>query len=261
VDTGDSVKKGQLLGSIEPGALNSQLVQAQREVKVQDETLESMKENTLQYNRDARDAQKHRIEAAQANVNSILAQFGDNRLFSPIEGVVLKRNADLGEIVSPTGPVLSIGNPKNLVIESNVPESDIIKVKVGQKANVTFDAFPADQIFEATVISIDPASTVIQDVVSYKIKLVLFSFDERLKSGMSANIDVKTAEKNDVMMIPLRAVKTEGKQKFVEILLDAQKNLTERRNITTGLEGDEGMVEVSSGLKGGEKVITFIKTP
>lgn len=259
VDTGDFVKKGQLLGSLEPSVLNAQLRGAQEQVRTQKNTLDNMKRRSDTYNSDQRVAQKAQVRAAEENVNSILAQFGDTRLYSPIEGVVLKRSADPGEIVS--GVVLSIGNPKNLVIESNVPESDIVKIKVGQKADVTFDAFPADQIFAATVTEIDPASTVIQDVVSYRIKLTLAVLDENLRPGMSANIDVKTAEKNDALMIPLRAVKTEGKQKFVDILVDAEKGVTERKNITTGLEGDEGMVEVVSGLNGGEKVVTFVKTP
>ncbi|MFA6974051.1 MAG: efflux RND transporter periplasmic adaptor subunit [Parcubacteria group bacterium] len=261
VDTGDVVKKGQLLGSLEPSVLNAQLKEAREQVKVQKNTLDNMKRRDDTYNKDQRDAQRAQVRAAQAGVDAILTQFGDSRLFSPIAGVVLKRNSEVGEIVSPTGAVLSIGNPQNLIIESNVPESDIIKIKVGQKANVTFDAFPADQIFAATVTEIDPASTVIQDVVSYRIKLSLAAPDENLKPGMSANIDVKTAEKNDVLMIPLRGVKTEDKQKFVDILIDAQKNLIERKNITTGLEGDDGLVEVVSGLNGGEKVVTFVKTP
>jgi len=261
VDVSDEVKKGQLLGSIEPGVLNAELKQAQEQVKVQKNTLDNMKRRSDTYNKDQRDAQRAQVRSAEANVNAILAQFGDLRLFSPIVGMVLKRNADPGEIVTPTSSVLSIGDPNNLIIESNVPESDIIKIIVGQKANVTFDALPAEQIFEAEVISIDPASTVIQDVVSYRIKLKLNSLDEKLKSGMSANIDVKTSEKDSILMIPLRAVKTEGAQKFVDVMIDAEKNITERTNIQIGLEGDEGMVEVKSGLKEGQKVATFVKTP
>ena len=262
VDINDQVTRGQLLASVEPGTLNAELKQAQEQVKFQKETLENMKlsKNEDTFSKEQRDAQRAQIRAAEANVSTILARFGDNRLFSPIDGIVLKRNVELGEIVLPTNPILSIGNPKNLIIESNVPESDIAKISVDQKADVTFDALPSDRIFETTVISIDPSSTVIQDVVSYRIKLNLASADDVLKPGMSANIDVKTSAKEDVLMIPIRAVKTEGKQKFVDILIDAQKNITRRENIQTGLTGDEGMIEVVSGLEVGQQMITFVKT-
>lgn len=259
-DIGDQVKTGQILGSLEPGTLNAELKQAQEQVKYQKETLANMKERDDTYNSEQRDAQRAQVRSAEENVNAILAQFGDLRLFSPIDGIVLKRNADPGEITAPANPILSIGDPKDLIIESNIPESDIVKISVEQKAIVAFDALPAEQIFEAAVISIEPASTVIQDVVSYKIKLKLSSTDDKLKPGMSADIDVQTSEKDNVLMIPLRAVKTEGAQKFADILIDAEKRITERKNITTGLEGDEGRVEIESGLNEGEKVITFVKT-
>jgi macrolide-specific efflux system membrane fusion protein len=74
---------------------------------------------------------------------------------------------------------------------------------------------------------------------------------------MSCDIDVKTAEKNNVLMIPIRATKTEGSQKFVDIL--KADNILERKKVEIGLEGDGGMVEVKSGLQVGEKVVTFIK--
>jgi len=75
---------------------------------------------------------------------------------------------------------------------------------------------------------------------------------------MSADIDVKTVEAQDVLMIPLRAIETnEQKKKIVQIL--GLEDQIEKVEITTGLEGDEGMIEVKSGLKEGQKVITYIK--
>lgn len=260
VEVGEEVSAGQLLGGLEPGALNAELKQAQEQVQYQKELLANMKERDETYNSEQKDAQRAQIRAAEEAVSAILAHFGDLRLFSPIDGVVLKRNADPGEIVTSVSPVLTVGNPKNLIIESNIPESDIVKISVGQKAAVSFDALLEEQIFEAEVVSIEPASTVIQDVVYYKIKLKFGVTEEKLKTGMSADIDVKTAERANVLMIPLRAVKTEDGKKFVDIMLDAEKNSTEKKFIEVGLEGDAGLVEVVSGLNEGEKVITFVKT-
>jgi hypothetical protein len=84
--------------------------------------------------------------------------------------------------------------------------------------------------------------------------------DSRFKWGMSTNDDIETAFKANILKIPLRAVKTENGQKFVDVLTDVKNNLTERKNITLGLEGDDGLVEVVSGLKEGEQVVTLAKT-
>jgi multidrug efflux pump subunit AcrA (membrane-fusion protein) len=135
----------------------------------------------------------------------------------------------------------------------------VVKLQIGQKALVTFDALTPNDVYEAQIVKIDPASTVIQDVVYYAIKLSLTNVDQRLKPGMSANVDIHTAEKDAVLMIPLRAVETRGMFKFVTVL-DPDGITTSQAKIETGLEGDEGMVEVTKGLKEGQKVVTFTKT-
>lgn len=261
-DVGDKVKAGQLLAVLDLGTLGAELTQAQQDLAYQKETLENMKHNKSQYGKDTRDAQMAKIRSAEAGIVSTQAQIRDTQMFSPIDGVILKRNVDPFETTvanSPT-PVFTVGDPNNLIIETEVPESDIIKIQLGQNANVTFDALPVEDVFAAQVMEIDPDSTVVQDVVNYRIKLKLAKLDERIKPGMTANIDVKTAEKNNVLMIPMRAVKIDGIQKYTEVLVDEKNNIVERKNVTVGLEGDEGMVEVTSGLNGGEKVVTFTKT-
>lgn len=261
VDVGDSVENGQVLATIDTGTLMSQLKEAQAQVQYQKETLDYMEKHRSTYKRDQRDAQKAQVEQAQAGISVIKDQLENIDMISPVDGIVIRRTADPGEtvVLNLNSPVLTIARRGDLVIESNVPESDIVKLQIGQKADITFDAFSQDEIFSAAVDEIDPASTVIQDVVYYRIKLKLDNLDPRLKAGMSANIDVRTNEKDDVLMIPTRAIKEDGKKKYVEIL-NADGITTEKKNIETGLEGDDGMVEVKSGLRSGEKVVTFVAT-
>jgi RND family efflux transporter MFP subunit len=164
-----------------------------------------------------------------------------------------------GEVLTASSPVVTIAEEGGLEIESNVPESDIIKVALDQNVDVTLDAFTIQDIFNAKISEIEPAATVIQDVVYYKVKMKLENPDGRFRNGMSVDGDIHTDEKSDAVIIPLRAVKSENSEKYVEVL-GGDGISTEKIKVTTGLEGDEGMVEIRSGLKGGEKVITFIKT-
>lgn len=267
-DVGDQIKSGQLLARLDLGTLGSQLAQARYDLEYQKEVLKSMKEKDDTYNSEDRDAQRAKIKSAEEGIVSVQSQIRDTYMYSPIDGVILKRNVDPYETTvanSPT-PVFTVGDPGDLVIETYVPESDITKIKEGQGASVTFDALTAQDIFSAKVTEIDPDSTVIQDVVDYRIKLKLDNLDPRVKSGMSANIDIHTAEVENVLMIPVRAIQTEGNlassagtQQFVEIL-NADGKSTTKVQVQTGLSGDEGMVEIKSGLKEGQKVVTFTQT-
>ncbi|MFA4817462.1 MAG: efflux RND transporter periplasmic adaptor subunit [Parcubacteria group bacterium] len=260
-DVGDTIKTGQLLAQLDLGTLGSQFKQAGYDLKYQKEVLASMKEKDDTYNDEDKDAQRAKIKSSEEGIAAVQVQIRDTQMYSPIDGVILKRNVDPFETTvanSPT-PVFTVGDPQDLYIETFVPESDITKIKIGQDALVTFDALTIQDIFPAKVTEIDPSSTVIQDVVDYRIKLKLDNLDDRIKSGMSANIDIHTAEAENVLMIPVRAVQTEGSQQFVQIL-NADGKSTTKIKVQTGLSGDEGMVEIESGLKEGQKVVTFVQT-
>ena len=144
----------------------------------------------------------------------------------------------------------------DFIMEAKVPESDIAKMKIGQKATLTFDAFEADEQFSATVVSIDPSATVVQDVVDYIVKFSMDKDDSRFKDGMSADLDILVAEKNDVLMIPERSIKETNGKKQVQIL---ENGKPADREVKTGMKGDGGMVEVISGLQENELVITSTK--
>ena len=262
VNVGDAVKKGQLLAVIDQETLPEQLVQARANFVTQKQTLINMKRRDDLYNGAQVEAQRAVVDSAQAGIDSILTQIANTKIISPIDGIVTQKNGDVGELTSLTTPILTVASPGQLHIESNISESDIAKVAVGQTAQVTFDAFGQNQIFNATVTDIDPAATVISDVVYYRVKLNLDNNDPRLKSGMSANVDILTAEKDNVLMIPQRAVKTDNNgQQYVDVLIgtDVKTQTTQRKNVETGLSGDDGMIEIKSGLNEGDKVVTFTK--
>lgn len=256
VDVGDEVKKGQRLAKVEPGTLLADLEALNQDIEYQDETYDYMKDKRGTYEEEQRDAQKALVRKYEALSKAARIKVSETYINSPISGMIVKRNADLGEIAVYNSTILTVAQGE-MEIEADVPESDVIKVSLGQKADISFDAFPADVIFEAGITEIEPASTIIQDVVYYKVKLRLDNVDERIKPGMSCDVDIKTAEKENVVAIPLRAVKTEDGKKYVEVLKDEKNNIVEKVYVTLGLEGDDGIVEIKSGLSGGEKVVTL----
>lgn len=119
-------------------------------------------------------------------------------------------------------------------------------------AHITFDSLSNQDIFEGEVQSIDPAATVIQDVVSYTVQFHLARYDERLREGMTGNIDIETAKQTGVLWVPFRALVKEGTQSYAQV--KRADTTFEKVAVTTGLEGDDGTVEIKSGLKEGDEV-------
>ncbi len=256
VSVGDSVEDGQLVAKLDEETLELELFQAKADIKSQKETLEAMKKKTDTYNRDQRDAQKHMIEKAQATYDILVKKSEDLSISAPFGGTIVKKNFDEGEMVSANSAIMTIAKEGDLEIEVFVPESDIVKVKTGQKAKITMDALPSSEILEAEIFEIEPSSTVISDVVYYKAKLKLAKQDERLKFGMSVDADIDTANRPSAVFIPLRSIRNDGDREYVEILVtEDEKQTTKEVNIKTGLRGDDGMVEVLNGLSGGEEIV------
>jgi len=152
-------------------------------------------------------------------------------------------------------PVISIISQEPFQIEVDISEIDIGKVDIGDSVEITLDAFP-DYKFLGKVIDIDPAETIIQRVVYYKITVGFEEPDERIKSGMTANIDIITDSRENVLIIPQRAVLIKNGEKIVRILEGEE---IKELQVKTGIQGGQGEIEILSGIKEGDKVITFIK--
>lgn len=182
----------------------------------------------------------------------------DSQLLSPINGVITFIHGTVGENISLSETALSAFltiQADELMVEANIPETDISKVNVGDKVEMTIDAFDFTEKFQGTVAYIDRAETVVQGVVYYQIQTSFNLEDDRLKSGMTTNLEIITDEKENVLIIPARAVNFEDSTRYVELL---RNGTPERVEITTGLESDQ-FVEVTSGLEEGDQIITFVR--
>lgn len=200
--------------------------------------------------------QQSQVDNARANVDYAQAQLDKTILKAPFAGTVTKIVPTLGDIVSPNVPVISIIGTGKFLIESYIAEADIAKIKVGNPAKVTLDAYGTSDNFDAKLIQIDISSTVIEGVATYKTTFEFTSEDPRILPGLTANIDIQSNERNDVPYIPTRTIATEGERKYVKVLTDAKRGTVEQRDIKTGLRGSDGKTEILSGVQEGEMIIT-----
>lgn len=191
------------------------------------------------------------IERAEAEVARIQKQIAERRLVSPISGIITTHEARVGEIVTAGTELVAVISNEAFQIEANIPEINIGNVVIGNSVALTFDALPGEK-FTGKVVSIEPSENLVDGVVNYKIKIALDETDPRLKSGLTANLVISTATKPNVLMISEGALYFEADQAFVDKQL--ANGGQEKTNVTIGLRGDEGMVEVLSGLATGDVV-------
>jgi RND family efflux transporter MFP subunit len=200
------------------------------------------------------------IRQAQASLDLIASQINDNIIKAPIDGQVTNINYEIGEQFTAAKPALTLLTENNFEIEADVSESDISKVKIGDQVSVTLDAFGEGVKLAGAVESIDPAATIIQDVIYYKVKVLLTpdASTTGIKPGMTANIIITTDRRSNALIIPARAVVQQG-NRYVRVL---ENNKVREVTVTLGLAGDDGLVEVLTGdLKPNDQVVTFIKDP
>ena len=197
------------------------------------------------------------IKQAEANAKNYQAQLSKTIILSPINGVVTKQDGKVGEIIAASKDIVSVISDAKFEIEANIPEADIAKIKLKDSADVTLDTYGSDVIFRAQIAKIDPAETIIEGVATYKVTLYFIDNDDRIRSGMTANIDILTAEKNNVISIPQRAVSTKNGDKIVKILNG--DGTVKEVLVKVGLADYSGNIEVIEGVSEGDVVVVFVK--
>ena len=205
-------------------------------------------------------AQEALVEQAKANLDVARANLSKSIITSPISGVITKVDVKVGQTIQPGIVAVSIISYGQYNIESFVPEADIAKIKIGNKATTTLDAYGSDTFFETVVTKIDPGETVIENVPTYKVTLEFINpSDVRIKSGMTANLDILTKQKDNVLVLSPRSIYSIDNEKFVrKIDLNDPKNSIETK-IEIGVRGVDGYIEIVSGLKEGDKVLASPK--
>lgn len=171
-------------------------------------------------------------------------------LIAPIDGEVIVRAVEPGQSVTASDPVLVLSD--RLIIQAQVDETDIGKIQLGQKAMIVLDAY-SDQTIEGLVDHVYYESKTVNNVTMYNVDILPNKVPEFFRSGMSANIDVIRQFKDNVLILPVVAIKKFKDKSFVFMNVAGQEK-AEKKEVVTGLSDDEN-VEIISGLNESDIVV------
>lgn len=197
-------------------------------------------------------AQEAKVAQARAAVASLEASLGKSSIIAPFDGVITLQEAKVGSAVSPGGTLVSIISQNQMYVEANISEIHIGKVAAGNLAVITLDAFPGEE-FLGEINYVEPGDVVVDGVVNYKIRVNFKNFDPKIKSGLTANLKIQTAKKENVLAVPLYAITKEGDKNFVNKIIGDEIQKTQ---IDLGISGNNGFAEVVGGLQEGD-IIEF----
>jgi HlyD family secretion protein len=302
VDFNSQVKAGQVVAQIDPALFQATVTQAEGDVASAQAALELAKVNATrvqelfarktssQADLDQAIAALHTAEAnvkiKQGALDKARADLEHCTITSPIDGVVISRSVDVGQTVAASlqAPVIfAIANDlTKMQIDANVAEADVGVVKIGQNVDFTVDAFPMET-FHGKVVQVRNAPITVQNVVTYDTVIGVSNPELKLKPGMTANVSIVVAQKENVLQIknaalryhppdaPLAATKKTGtsrsgrpggghntpagRAKRTVYVLPIGASHPEPRQIRTGIS-DGVVTEVVEGLKEGDRLVT-----
>lgn len=233
------------------------------------EQLEAAK-TTHEISEASHEAILYQIRQAQASLESSLDMLSKTVYNSPIDGIITSLRVEEGEIAmigtmnNPGTVLMTIADLSVMEVEVEVDETDVIGLSLGQKADVRIDALP-DHVIQGKVTEI--GSSALQKVVAmeesrdFKVVITLESPPKSLKPGLSASADIITAERQDVLAIPISSLVLKEKEneedkgeqeEGVYIIKDSRAKF---QAVKKGIMG-ELMVEIISGLEDGQEIAT-----
>jgi HlyD family secretion protein len=231
VQTGDDVKSGDLLASIDPRIPRNTLAQADANLVVAQAQLTNAKaqlarSDTLFKAQAITEAEYENANLAYANANASVVRartdlenardrMTDTRIRAPLAGTIIAKNVELGTVISsPTtdvggGTVLfRMANLDTVQVRTLVDETDIGKVQPGLQATITVDAYP-NRPFEGAVLKIEPQATVQQNVTMFPVLVRIANPNHLLKPGMNTEVEIHVGRRENVIVVPNAALRTQ----------------------------------------------------
>lgn len=193
------------------------------------------------------------VETAAAQVASAQLNLERATLTAPFNGVVQAVTASPGEVAS--GAIITLVDPNTLRLDINVDENDVARIELNQPATISLDALPG-RTFRGRVVAIAPTATIAQGVASYLVSVTIDQ-PQGIKPGMTASVQITVEERSNVLIAPARAVRTQGRERFVDVLTPS--GTIETRAVTIGLSNDQ-QVEITRGVQEGEQLVLATTT-
>lgn len=205
---------------------------------------------------------KSEVASSDAKVKNAQTQLDQTTITAPRAGVILQKYVEEGTIItSGTSAIaqgtniVQLGDISRMFVNVLVDETDIGSVDLGQKVDITVDAYPST-LFEGKVTRLDPQATTTQNVTTVLVVVEVDNPDKRLKPGMNATCDFIVDEAKDALLVPNEAVhENDNGESTVTVL--KKDGTQEIRKVETGIVGKDS-TEIRSGLKEGEEVVTAI---
>lgn len=297
-DFNSVVPQGQVLAQIDQQPFKARVSQARAAVKSAKGNLDKAKNMAAQRKRERdrmaalrkqafvsqadldladtnfRDADAHvevtqaQLDQAEATLASAELDLGYTTIYSPVNGIVVSRNVDVGQTVvasfqTPTLFVIA-QDLTRMQVNANVSESDIGGVAEGKSASFRVDAYPK-QFFEGIVTQVRNAPINIQNVVTYDVVITVDNRELKLKPGMTANVTIVTARKEDPLRVPNGALRfrmpnVPVDRKLAQVWVLDDTAAPRQATLTTGI-ADSLFTEVVEGpLQEGDRVIVGMET-
>ncbi len=245
-DEGHIVKKGDVLGQLEDSDIQKQLdeVRARAEFAEKDYARkgELLKRGAI--SKGTADQSKADLDAARASVERVKAQLGYLQLTAPEDGLVLRRDGEVGELIPANQPVFWLSCCAPLRISAEVDEEDIALVKPGLPVMIRADAFPG-QDFNGKVDSITPKGDAVSR--SYRVRIGL-SGQTPLMTGMTAETNIIVSETKDALLVPAGALDGQA-------LWMVQDGKLSKRGVETGTKSSSA-VEIRSGISQDDVIVS-----
>ena len=206
--------------------------------------------------------QENVVAAAQTSLNSIWLSYQrtSSTIYAPISGTVTGLSLQIGSVLTSQSntsgtataqKIASIQTNASPIVQVNLTQIDTPKVAVGNKATLTFDAFPG-KTFTGKVVSIDTIGSVSSGVTTYPAVIKLDTEVPNIFSNMTATASIITSMKDDVLIVPISSVQTQNEQSVVRVMKNGKM---EEVDVETGLTSST-QVEIVSGLSEGDTVVT-----
>lgn len=195
------------------------------------------------------------LEKAKAALAIAEQNLADAYIKAPFSGTIAMKSKQMSELVTNTDQVYYLIGEGGLEVIANVPEVDIAKLAIGNETAIKLDAYGKETVFSAKITDIDPAETIVDGIATYRVTFAFMAPDEKIRSGMTADIKITTATKTGVLAIPVRAVKGLNGDSLVQVRSGEVLNDVP---VKLGLRGSDGFVEVLEGLTEGQEIVVSL---